>query len=240
MMDMYLNVDMNLARSICVLGGDTMLGRQVIAVARRCGFHVKTQVQDPNFEHSANAIEVVLCDLNDQRCLTHVVSDCMAVINCYGPTMRTCTAGPATEAAKLTRSLLPKLHRKGARRYIVVSHSGVVLPGDRPRPLGSLATRVAGSLGLCSRLADKQNEAAVLMQCDLDWTIVRCAKLKPLRTVGACIADRHALRGGFVSTETLARFLVHQIDCTSYLRSGVFVNSRNSNSHVSEYLRIHG
>ncbi|EMI16597.1 hypothetical protein RMSM_06479 [Rhodopirellula maiorica SM1] len=239
-MDMYLNVDMNLARCICVLGGDTALGRQVISVARRCGFHVKTQVRDPSFEHSANSTEVVQCELDDQRCLTDVVSDCMAVINCYGPTMRPCAGGVGTEAAKLTRSLLPKLHRKGARRYIVVSHSGVVLPGDRPRPLGTFATRVAGALGLCSRLADKQNEAAMLMQCDLDWTLVRCGKLKARRTVGACIADRHSLRGGFVSTETLARFLVHQIDCTSYLRSGVFVNSRNSNSHVSEYLRHHG
>ena len=231
---------MHVARSICILGGDTVLGRQVISVARRCGFHVKTQVHDPKFDDASGEIEVFPCELSDQRCLTYIVSECIAVINCYGPTMQTSKLSAGVPASKLTRSLIPKLHRKGARRYIVVSHSSVVLPEDRRNRWHDFAKRVTTPLGSRARLADKQSEAAILMQCDLDWTIVRCSKLKDLRWVGTCVADRHALRGRFVSIETLARFLVHQIDCTSYVRGGVFVNSRNSNSQVSEYLRSHG
>jgi putative NADH-flavin reductase len=157
--------------NILVLGATGPLGHQLVARALAEGHSVTALVRTPGrLDPQPNLTEVV-GDVLEPATLTAAVEGHDAVISALGQ------ARPSPRGRELYPAVphvIQAMRTAGVGRLIWISSHGV---GDSRGRSGVIFERLIVPLALRAEFADKERQEALVAASDLDWTIVRPARL---------------------------------------------------------------
>ena len=206
---------------VCILGATGGTGRAATGAALDAGHTVGVLVRDPTrLGELAERVQVVQGNVTSAESVHRAVTGSNAVISALGPDSFR-KGGLNSRAAPL---VVEAMRAAGARRLVVVSGAGVDVPGDRkgvgPRLLGR-ALRVVASGGM----AERQQEAQIVMSSGLDWVLVRPPHLVDGPATGRVRAGSDLQLGlrDQVTRADLGRFLVDQLTDTRFVGQAPFI-----------------
>jgi hypothetical protein len=116
------------------------------------------------------------------------------------------------------------MHQFGVKRYILLTDSALDMPGDNKNEYIRQLTGYIKSTDPVI-FADKQNTATILVNSDIDWTIVRAPYIEATDEHWLPVVNLYDCPGGKISTTDLAYFLIDQINDKQYLRQAPFIAS---------------
>lgn len=158
-----------MAQTIAVLGATGRTGKLVVERALARGMTVRALARTPSkLGDLAARVEVVEGDASSEAAVATLVAGVDAVVSTLG-------TASMTEGG-LHVATMPVLMRAmkaaGVKRYLALSSSAAVLPGDRPTLVLRALLGVASVLAR-RYIADKAAEVRALRDHDLEWTLVR-------------------------------------------------------------------
>jgi hypothetical protein len=129
-------------------------------------------------------------------------------------------ASPFREVTLLstaTRALVSAMKAEQVSRLVCITGIGA---GESVGHGGFAFDRVIFPLLLRKVYADKNRQEAIVRSSGLDWVIVRPSILnnKPGRGAVRALTDLSAFRGGTISREDVARFVLGQVRSEEWLR----------------------
>ena len=200
---------------ILVFGATGPLGRQVVDQALSAGHHVTAFVRAPGRLDPRPGLQEMTGDVLDAGAVAAAVPGHDAVISALGH------SGPSPEGRDLhpgASNIIGAMKAAGVSRLIWISSHGV---GDSRGRSGFLFERVFVPLRLRAEFADKECEEALVTASDLDWTIIRPARLTNGPRTGRLRAEprlRISIRDS-VSRADVAGFVLTELEHGDHLLS---------------------
>ena len=148
-------------------------------------------------------------EVTDSSSLVTALRGADAVISVLGGE----SAGPTTVCTDAMRIVLPTMADVGVRRLIAVSAHGVLESHDR-----SLYSRAVWA-GVAEKMKDKETMEPLIVDSDLDWTIVRPPALKDAPETGRYrVGERLPIRlWHSIGRADLADFLLREAEEPQYV-----------------------
>ncbi len=214
---------------VLVLGSTGASGRRILERALACGHAAtafardlgKVAVEHPRLSLAAGDVTVA-------STVQRAVAGHDAVVWAIGGRDRLRNprraAGSSNVCAVGTANVLDAMRRAGARRLICQSSWGV---GDSYRRSPLLYRRVIFPLLLGDELADKSEQERLIRASELDWTIVRPARLTEAPGTGryrAGPALRFTARA-HVPRADVAELIVRELDQPRFLRQTIEISA---------------
>ena len=180
---------------LALLGGTGRIGSHVLNWALGAGHDVTALVRDPRSLPATPGVTVVAGQATDSVAVAAVVGGVDAVVSALGPRGQRAPA-LLTSAGE---GIVAAMDKAGVRRLVCVSAAGAFIAGDPD--IGALVKLVLPRV-LAKQFADVREMEAVVSASDLDWTLVRPARLVNARQTG-----RYRVRPDFapVGGRTIAR-----------------------------------
>jgi putative NADH-flavin reductase len=208
------------APKILVLGATGPTGRHIVSQAVSRGYHVTLLVRSPEKAADMEGGKIVVGDAREETVLREAVKDRDAVISAIGT-----PASPfrtVTLLATATRALVSAMKAERVSRLVAITGMGA---GDSAGHGGFLFDSLISPLLLRKVYADKDRQEAIIKGSDLDWTIVRPSVLnnKPGRTTIQTLTDLNHFRGGSISRENVATFVLDQVNTDLWLRKSPLI-----------------
>lgn len=214
------------AGKVAILGGSGLTGGPLINEALQQGYTVRALARDPaSLPVTHRRLEVVTGDATQGKDIETLLQGCSAVLSALGPTGQGDKGVVPRICSTATGNLIEKMGDAEITRYILVSSAGLVLPDDKRRGVHGLYSKFITPLLSRELLKDKKREYRLLAASQLNWTIVRCPKIKQGKRLQALMINTKTLPGGKVRAAELTKFMVEQLVETKYERQGVFVAS---------------
>ena len=110
--------------------------------------------------------------------------------------------------------------------YIVMSGASVVMLRDRTTTFANIVTRFVFPFLLGDILKDKYSEYELLELSNLDWTLVRCPRLREAERVSNLVIQHTKHSSFWADNTSLAEWLVSQVESDKSLRAGIFAFSK--------------
>jgi uncharacterized protein YbjT (DUF2867 family) len=155
-----------------VLGGTGKVGRLVVEQALEAGHQVTVVGRDPQRLGSLTGrVEFAQGDATDPATLDRMAGS-EAVIS-------TLSADRSRAPDTMTRAMretVKAMSRHGIKRIVILTNTSAQAPDDRPTVIQRLIRSVL-ELKLGRINDDHRGQAKVLLESDLDWTIVRAPRL---------------------------------------------------------------
>lgn len=193
---------------ITIFGATGRMGRLLTRQALDAGHLVTAYARNPaKLDLTHPDLTVVAGELDDEEAITAAVRGADAVIEGVG------------SQSEGTRRIIAAMGAAGVRRLVVVSTCSVPDPADRPdlkvRALVRFVRTVAPR-----PWAEVRAAAEAVRASDLDWTLVRVAKLTDAPATGTVKAGHygHGVVGLSLTRADMAAFLLGQVTDTTYLR----------------------
>lgn len=213
-------------KKIAILGATGMTGEAAVLEALQRGYSVhalarvssKMKIDDP-------ALKVIEGSADDLSVIVELLTDCSAVISTLGPGFDKEIARKMISATA-TKNVIQAMNQLKIKRYIVMSGASVVMPGDRTTSFANIVTRFVFPFLLGDILKDKYFEYQLLERSNLDWTLVRCPRLREAKRVSSLVIQKSKHTTLWVDKTALAEWLVSQVESDRFLRTGVFVCSK--------------
>ena len=213
-------------KKIAILGATGVTGKAVVLAALRHGYSVQALARDrAKVDVSNPALKVIEGSADDLSVIVELLTGCSAVISTLGPGFDKEVARKMVSTSATT-NVIQAMKKLEIKRYVVMSGASVVMPGDRTTTLANIVTRFVFPFLLGDILKDKYSEYELLKHSSLDWTLVRCPRIREDDRDSHLIIQQAKHDTLWVNTSTLAEFLVDQIEDDKYLRTGVFASSR--------------
>jgi putative NADH-flavin reductase len=209
------------SRRIEVAGsrGCRRTGRLIVEQALSQGHDVAALVRSPGKASDLKGARLITGDPRDEHALRKALKGRDAVVSALGT-----PASPFREVNLLsaaTRALVRAMNAEHVSRLVCITGIGA---GDSAGHGGFLFDNLIFPLLLRKVYADKNRQEAIIRESALDWVIVRPSVLndKPGRTVRA-FTDLHDFRGGTISREDVASFVLAQLHDDTWLRRSPLV-----------------
>jgi putative NADH-flavin reductase len=190
---------------LAVFGGTGGTGRLVVERGLALGHQVTAMVRDPD-ALAVGGIRILQGDVLRPGDVSVAVAGTDAVISALGPGRDT---GATVVYSAGTRAIRYAMAEAGVKRLICVSSTALESAPGTPLPVRILHRQVLQRV-LARPFADLRIMEAEIRASDLDWTIVRAARLTngpPTGTYRTGIG-RHAGHGLSVSRADLAGYLL--------------------------------
>jgi nucleoside-diphosphate-sugar epimerase len=158
--------------NVTVFGATGAIGQLVVADLLTAGHTVTAQVRNPGKVPPTwpQDLRLIVGEITDAAAIDTAVTDAHAVISALGPSMdRKATGLPLVEG---TRLITEAMKRHGVKRFIGNGTPSIVDKRDHP----NLQQKLIGFMGrnLLSRAYQELlGMSQIIMNSDLDWTIVR-------------------------------------------------------------------
>jgi putative NADH-flavin reductase len=195
--------------NILVLGATGPLGRHIIEQALSTGHHVTALVRSPGRLPPHQHLREAVGDVLDPDAVAAAVPGHDAVISALGQSQ------PSPHGRQLHPALpylIDAMRTAGVSRLIWVSSHSI---GDSRGHSGFLFERIVVPIRrLRAEFADKERQEALVAASDLDWTIVRPARLTNAPATGRVRAQprlRLTIRDS-ISRADLAQFILRELD----------------------------
>jgi uncharacterized protein YbjT (DUF2867 family) len=157
--------------NLLVFGATGPLGRCVVEAALSAGYRVTVFARTPGRLGQRPGLREVIGDVLDARAVAAAVPGHHAVISALGHS-RPSPAGRDLHPG--ASCIIEAMNAAGVRRLIWISSHGV---GDSRGHSGFMFERIVVPLRLRAEFADKERQEALVIASDLDWTIIRPARL---------------------------------------------------------------
>lgn len=212
--------------NITVFGATGAIGSLTVDRLLSAGHNVTAYARNPERVPArwGDRVRVVVGEMNDAAAIDSAIAGADAVVSALGPNMdRKATGLPLIEG---TKNILDAMKRHGVRRYIGHATPSVLDPQEKP----TLITRMTAWLPrtFMRRAYDEiTGMTALVMNSDLDWTIVRFIAPKDGE-------PKRAVRSGFFGTDKLgfaitradiAAFTADQVGDARYVRRAPAVSN---------------
>jgi putative NADH-flavin reductase len=200
---------------ILVFGATGPLGRHVVDRALSAGHRVTAFVRAPGRLDPRPGLREAAGDVLDADAVAAAVPGQDAVISALGHSR------PSPEGRDLypgASHIIEAMKAARVSRLIWISSHGV---GDSRGRSGFVFERIFVPLRLRAELADKEREEALVTASDLDWTIIRPARLTNGPRTGRLLAEprlRISIRNS-VSRADVAGFVLTELENGDHLLS---------------------
>jgi len=159
--------------NIAVIAANGRSGKIFVERALAAGHSVRAGVHSHNNLDPHPQLSVVTCDATKQEDLGALIDNQDAVVSFIGHVK----GSPAQVQTDAMRQLTIAMSRRGMKRVVSLTGTGVRFAGDRI----TLVDRILNA-GIAiadpKRIRDGKDHVEVLKQSSLDWTVIRVLKLQ--------------------------------------------------------------
>jgi len=207
---------------ILVLGATGGAGRLIVSQALARGHQVSALVRSPEKGSELKGARLIVGDVRDEIALREALKGQDAVVSALGT-----PASPFREVTLLstaTRALVNAMKAEHVSRLVCITGMGA---GDSAGHGGLLFDNVIFPLLLKKVYADKNRQEAIIRNSELGWILVRPSVLndKPGRGSVRALTDLSDFRGGTISREDVAAFVLDQLDTDAWLHRSPLITS---------------
>ncbi|WP_250254686.1 NAD(P)H-binding protein [Chryseobacterium sp. Marseille-Q3244] len=204
--------------TIAVIGGTGKSGKYLVQNLLEKRYPMKLLWRKPeDFKMQDPLIEIVKGDVRDEEAVHSLIEGCNIVISTLGQPKE--EKSVFSDAAK---NIIRTMNHYRIKRYIVTTGLSVNTSTDQKNDRVKMATEWMYQ-NYPETTSDKQKEYQLLLESDLDWTLVRL----PLITITdrSCNTEISLIdcKGENISAADLAEFLVSQIEDSNYIRESPFL-----------------
>jgi len=208
---------MNQHIKVAVIGGTGKAGKYVVKQIVARGFIVRAFVRNPQKLQGIGLVEIVPGDVLDYDSVLNLFNGCDAVISTLGQ-----TKGEDPVFSSAAKNIVKAMEVFQIKRYIVLT--GLTLDTESDKK--GLKTKIQSMLmRLLFRkiILDKQGEYKILLESNLDWTIVRIPFLELTDNQKIIETSLEDCKGSGIGSSDLAIFIVDQISDKTYFRKAPFI-----------------
>lgn len=200
---------------ITIFGATGRMGQLLVRQALDAGHAVTAYARTPGkLRITHENLSVVAGQLDDEEAILEAVRTADAVIE-----------GVGSESVA-TRRIIAAMDTAGVRRIVVVSTCSVPDPADRPDLKFKALVRFVKAAAPRA-WAEVRSAAEAVRASDLDWTLVRVAKLNDKPATGDIKVGHygHGVVDLSISRADMAAFLLGQVTDETYLRSAPAISN---------------
>lgn len=205
---------------IALIGATGKAGTYILKALLAQKFGVKALVRNPEklqIHHAS--LEIVTGDVKDVGKLHTFIKGCDIVVSALG------TGQPASEKTIFTQStsnILTAMKALDLKRYIVITGINVDSPADEKDAKTQFATQWMYDNYPVST-ADRQKEYDLLIDSDLDWTLIRLPLIIQTDEQSAIGTSLVNCDGEQINAANLARFIIEQFGEKAFVKQAPFI-----------------
>ncbi|MFI0369949.1 NAD(P)-dependent oxidoreductase [Actinomadura sp. 1N219] len=200
---------------ITIFGATGRMGQLLVQQALDAGHEVTAYARTPGKLRITHAnLSVAAGQLDDDEAILEAVRTADAVIE-----------GVGSESAA-TRRIIAAMDTAGVKRFVVVSTCSVPDPADRPDLKFKALVRFVKTAAPRA-WAEVRSAAEAVRASDLDWTLVRVAKLNDKPATGDIKVGHygHGVVNLSINRADMAAFLLSQVTDETYLRNAPAISN---------------
>lgn len=207
---------------VVVFGGTGPTGQLVVQQALEAGLQVRVLARTPEkVQERPPGLEVLQGDALSADDVARAIEGQDAVVTSLGVPY---TFKPVMVYSEGTRNILAGMRQHGVRRLIGVTSGGTHPGWDANNPLffELLLKPIVGR----TLYADMRRMEALILETDLDWTVLRPSRLLDTPGTGRPRVQAGAFtlpKGGTVSRADLAAVIVRELQAPTLLREAAAV-----------------
>ena len=201
---------------VLIVGATGNVGRRAVREALAAGHEVTAFARDPaRVELKDERLRVATGDVRHRDSLVHAAAGQDAVVSCLG----TAKLWETRLRREGTRNIVEAMQSQGVRRLVIMSALGAGDSKAEARRFAPFFMSVVLPVLLRAHVKDMDEMEEVVRASDLEWVIVRPAKLTDNDVVETPMAVLGGARSGkAVSKPTAAAFMVSQLTDDRYVR----------------------
>ncbi len=201
-----------------MIGGTGKSGRYLVQQLLSQAFSIKMLLRNPEtFQIKSPLIEIVQGDARNFNSVRSLIEGCQAVISTLGQ-----PKGEPTIFSQATTNVIRSMNECGIKRYILITGLNVDTSLDKKNAKTAFATEwMKNNYPLTT--ADKQIEFELLMESDIDWTLVRLPLIELTEKKTEWKVSLEDCPGEKISATDLADFLIGQLSDETYIRKAPFI-----------------
>ncbi|WP_312992148.1 NAD(P)-dependent oxidoreductase [Chryseobacterium flavum] len=201
-----------------VIGGTGKSGQYLVENLLKKGYSIKLLLRHPeNFTIRSSLIEVVKGDARDKNAIHSLIRGCDVVMSTLGQ-----PKGEKSIFSDAARNIIRAMDHFKIKRYIVTTGLSVNTSSDRKNGRIKMATDWMYQ-HYPETTADKQKEYELLLESNLDWTLVRLPLISLTEEHFTTAVSLTDCKGENISAADLAGFLISQIEASAYCRKAPFL-----------------
>lgn len=207
---------------IAVIGGTGKSGKYLINQLINQGFQLKILLRNPdNLQIRSSLIEVIKGEVTNFSAIHSLIEDCQAVISTLGLGI---PASEPTIFSQSTTNVIKAMNECNVHRYIVTTGLNVDTPFDKKSSKTSFGTDWMKKTYPIST-ADKQLEYEILVNSNIDWTLVRLPLIEQTDERNQVNVDLEDCQGDKISATDLAHFLIEQLSSETFIKKSPFLSN---------------
>jgi putative NADH-flavin reductase len=201
---------------LTVFGATGKTGKEIVRQALAAGHEVTAVARDPaKLGEAASKVRIVQGDAMDMQVTEQAVAGADAVLSVLGHVK----GSPPDVLSKSGSNIVGAMKKQNVRRLVVLTNIAARDSKDRPglynRFLRALLTLFRGQMA-----RDTAEEAKIISQSDLDWTIVRASLLTDGPMTGKYhVGEFDKSAGTQVSRANVGAFVIDCATENKYLRA---------------------
>jgi len=207
---------------IAIIGGTGKSGKYLVNQLINQGFQLKILLRNPNnFQLKSSLIEVIKGEVTNYNSIHSLIEDCQAVISTLGLGI---PASEPTIFSQSTTNVIKAMNECNVHRYIVTTGLNVDTPFDKKSSKTSFGTDWMKKTFPIST-TDKQLEYDILVNSNIDWTLVRLPLIEQTDERNKVSVDLEDCPGDKISATDLAFFLIEQLSSKAFIKKSPFLSN---------------
>jgi putative NADH-flavin reductase len=192
--------------NITVFGATGKVGRLLVAELLAENHHVTAFVHTTE-PRPQPQLTILHGSIEDQASIVRAIAGADIVMSALG------SWGSSSKdiVSSATEAIIPAMQANGVMRFISVTGSAALAPGDAPGRLAKLSRKFL-SIVAPKILADGEQHIALLATSPLDWTVIRSPAMLPGKTTEYRLSQRPQSLLQFVSRRSVVQSMLDQID----------------------------
>lgn len=206
---------------IAVIGGTGKSGQYLVKHLLEKGHSLKLLLRHPeNFTLQNPLIETGKGDARDEAAVHKLIMETDLVISTLGQ-----PKGEKSIFSDAAKNIIKAMNSYGITRYIVTTGLSVNTLSDQKNKRVKMATEWMYQ-NYPETTADKQKEYELLLESNLDWTLIRLPLINLTDENFTTEANLTDCKGENISAADLAGFLVSQIGNSDFIRKSPFLYNK--------------
>ncbi len=197
---------------IAVVAADGRSGRAFVEAALAAGHYVRAGIRGRNSFSPHRHLTVIQCDATNEEQMSELLRASDAVVSLIGHVK----GSDANVQTTATRTIIAGMNKRGIKRMVSLTGTGVRIQGDAPNLIDKLANAIIVRIDP-NRIHDGIAHVTVLQSSDIDFTVVRVLKLTSGK-LSKFSLNEHGQAKLFTSRREVAAAILDCLEDNRFLR----------------------